>query len=56
MFPSFSLFVACVDLVAHNIAELQSEREWVESESVDKDCPQKMILEMQLQSALSIEN
>ena len=43
-FPSFSLFLACNDLVAHNIVKLQSEREWVESESVDKDYPQKTIL------------
>ena len=26
-FPSFSLFLACIDLVARNIVELQSERE-----------------------------
>ena len=26
-FPSFSLFLACFDLVAHNIAQLQYERE-----------------------------
>ena len=26
-FSSFSQFIACVDLVAHNIVELQSERE-----------------------------
>ena len=44
-FPSFSLFLAYIVLVAHNIVELQSEREWVENESVDKDYPQKMKLE-----------
>ena len=38
-FPSFSLFHACIDLVAHNIVKLQSEREWVENESVDKVYP-----------------
>ena len=26
-FPSFSLFLACIDLVAHNFVDLQSERE-----------------------------
>ena len=45
-FSSFSIFIACVVLVAHNIVQLQSEREWVENESVDKDYPQKMILEI----------
>ena len=40
-FSSFSSFLACIDLVAHNIVELQSEREWVENESVDKKDPQK---------------
>ena len=46
-FLSFSLFIACIVLVAHNIVQLQSEREWVENESVDKDYPQKVILEIQ---------
>ena len=45
-FPSFSLFFACIDLVAHNIAELQSQREWVENEWVDEDYPQKTVLEV----------
>ena len=45
-FSSFSLFIACIVLVAHNIVELQSDREWVENESVDKDYPQEMILEI----------
>ena len=45
-FPSFFLFLACIDSVAHNIVELQSEREWVENESVDKEYPQKMWLEI----------
>ena len=45
-FSSFSLFIACIVLVAHNIVQLQSEKEWVENESVDKDYPQKMILEI----------
>ena len=45
-FFSFSLFIACIVLVAHNIVQLHSEREWVENESVDKDYPQKMILEI----------
>ena len=45
-FSSFSLFPACIVLVAHNIVELQSDREWVENESVDKDYPQKMILKI----------
>ena len=45
-FFSFSLFIACIVLVAHNIVQLQSEREWVENESVDKDYPQKRILEI----------
>ena len=44
-FPSFSQFIACIYLIAHNIVELQSEREWVENESVDKDYPQKVTLE-----------
>ena len=43
---SFSLFIACIVLVAHNIVELQSDREWVENESVDKDYPQKVTLEI----------
>ena len=45
-FLSFSLFIACILLVAHNIVQLQCERDWVKNESVDKDCPQKMILEI----------
>ena len=45
-FPSFSQFIACIYLIAHNIVELQSERQWVENESVDMDYPQKMILEI----------
>ena len=45
-FFSFSLFIACIILVAQNFVELQSEREWVENESVDKDYPQKTILEI----------
>ena len=45
-FFSFSLFIACIVLVAHNIVELLSERERVENESVDKDYPQKTILEI----------
>ena len=44
-FFSFSLFFACIVLVAHNIVELQSDKEWVENESVDKDYPQKVTLE-----------
>ena len=44
-FPSFSQFIACIVLVAHNIFELQSEWEWLENESVDKGYPQKTILE-----------
>ena len=44
-FP-FSLFIACIVLVAHNTVELHSERKWVENESVDKDYPQKTILEI----------
>ena len=45
-FQSFSLFFACIDLVAHKIVELKSEREWLEHESVDKDYPQKTVLEI----------
>ena len=45
-FSSFSLFIACFVLVAHNIVELQYDREWVENESVDKDYPQKVTLEI----------
>ena len=45
-FFSFSLFIACIVSVAHNIVQLQSERECVENESEDKDYPQKMILEI----------
>ena len=44
-FFSFSLFIACIVSIAHNIVELQYDREWVEYESVDKDYPQKTILE-----------
>ena len=33
-FP-FNLFIACIVSVAHNFVDLQSEREWVENESVD---------------------
>ena len=52
-FFSFSLFIACIVLVAHNIVQLQSERavfcmkrERVKNGSVDKDYPQKIILEI----------
>ena len=45
-FFSFSLFIACIVLVAHNIVELQSDRKWVENELVDKDYPQKVTLEI----------
>ena len=45
-FFSFTLFIACIVLVAHNIYELQSDREWVENWSVDKDYPQKVTLEI----------
>ena len=45
-FFSSSLFIACIVLIAHNIVQLQSERKRVENESVDKDYPQKMILEI----------
>ena len=45
-FFSFSLFIACIVLVAHNTVEMHSEREWVENESVDKDYPQRTILEI----------
>ena len=45
-FFSLSLFIACIRLVAHNIVEMQSDRERVENESVDKDYPQKTILEI----------
>ena len=45
-FFSFSLFIACIVLVAHKIVELHSDREWVENESVDKDYPQKVTLEI----------
>ena len=44
-FFSFSQFIACIDLVSHNIVQLPSEREWVENESVNKDYPRKTILE-----------
>ena len=43
-FFSFSLFIACIVLVAHNTVELQPDR--VENESVDKDYPQKVTLEI----------
>ena len=45
-FFSFSLFIACIVLVEHIITQLQSEREWVENASVDKDYPQTTILEI----------
>ena len=45
-FLSFSQFIACIDFVAHNIVQFQSQRKWVRNESVDKDYPQKMILEI----------
>ena len=45
-FSSFSLFIACIVLVSHNIVQLQSEREWEENESVDKDYPQEVTLEI----------
>ena len=45
-FLSFSQFIACIYLIAHNIVDLQSEREWVENESVDKGYPQKTIIEV----------
>ena len=45
-FLSFSLFISCIVVVAHNSVELQSEREWVENESVAMDYPQKTILEI----------
>ena len=45
-FFSFSIFIACIVLVAHNIVELQSDRELVENESVDEDYPQKVTLEI----------
>ena len=45
-FFSFSPFIACIVSVAHKIVELQSDREWVENESVDKGYTQKMILEI----------
>ena len=45
-FSSFNRFIACVVFVAHNVDQLQSEREWVENESVDKDYPQKVTLEI----------
>ena len=44
-FP-FNLFIACIVSVAHNFVELQSEREWVENESVDNGFFQKTILEI----------
>ena len=43
---SFSLFVACIVLVGNNIVELQSDRKRVENESVDKDYPQELLLEI----------
>ena len=45
-FFSFSLFFACIVLVAQNIVQLQSGRERVENVSVDKDYPQTTILEI----------
>ena len=44
-FP-FNLFIACIVSVAHIFVELQSEREWVENESVNKEYPQKVTLEI----------
>ena len=44
-FP-FNLFIACIVSVAHSFVELQSERELVENESVDKDYLQKKTLEI----------
>ena len=44
-FP-FNLFIACIVSGAHNFVDLQSEREWVENESVDKDYPQNFTLEV----------
>ena len=46
VFFSFSLFIACIVLVAHNIVELQSDGERVENESVDKDYAPKVTLEI----------
>ena len=43
-FP-LNLFIACIFSVAHSFVELQSDREWVENESVDKDYPKKVTLE-----------
>ena len=43
---SFNLFIACIVLAAHNIVQLLFERQWVENESVDKDYPEKTILEI----------
>ena len=43
---TFNLFIACIVLVAHNIVDLQFEREGVENESVDMDYPQKVTLEI----------
>ena len=45
-FLPFNIFIACIVSVAHNIVELQSDREWMENESVDKDYPQKVTLEI----------
>ena len=45
-FFSFSLFIACIVLLSHNTVELHSEKECEENESVDKDYPQKTILEI----------
>ena len=45
-FFSSSLFIACIILVAHITVELQSDREWVENESVDKDYLQKVALKI----------
>ena len=45
-FFSFSLFIACIVLAAHNFFELKFEREWVEKESFDKNYPHKTIIEI----------
>ena len=45
-FFSFNLFIACIVLVAHYIVQLQSEREWVENESVDNDYAQEVTLDI----------
>ena len=45
-FFSFTLFITCIVLVAHNIVKLQFGRKWVGNESVATDHPQKTILEI----------